>query len=130
MMVQATGYPIIHYRDWEAAIAWLIDVFQFEALNIFRDDAGKLAHVELKLGDLILMPGPLQEGVAPERAADFKSAHFSLYVAIDEIDAYYEHVRSRGAEIAREIFDTDYGSRDFSARDLDGNFWHFGTYRP
>jgi uncharacterized glyoxalase superfamily protein PhnB len=29
-----------------------------------------------------------------------------------------------------EPFDTDYGSRDYSARDLEGNQWHFGTYRP
>lgn len=128
--MQASGYPIIHYRDLEAAIVWLTDVFQFEPLNIFRDDSGKPAHVELKLGDLILMPGQLQDGVSTERPADFKSVRHSLYVAIDEIDAYYEHAKSRGAEIDREIFDTNYGSRDFIARDLDGNIWSFGTYRP
>jgi uncharacterized glyoxalase superfamily protein PhnB len=26
--------------------------------------------------------------------------------------------------------ETDYGSRDYSAEDLEGNQWHFGTYRP
>ena len=26
--------------------------------------------------------------------------------------------------------DQDYGSRDFSARDPEGNIWSFGTYRP
>jgi uncharacterized glyoxalase superfamily protein PhnB len=29
-----------------------------------------------------------------------------------------------------ELTDTDYGSRDFSARDPEGNLWTFGTYRP
>ena len=29
-----------------------------------------------------------------------------------------------------EIHDTDYGSRDYSARDPEGNLWHFGTYWP
>ena len=29
-----------------------------------------------------------------------------------------------------EIIDTDYGSRDFSVRDPEGNVWSFGTYRP
>ncbi|MGH2960652.1 MAG: VOC family protein, partial [Solirubrobacterales bacterium] len=26
--------------------------------------------------------------------------------------------------------DTDYGSRDYSARDPEGNMWSFGTYLP
>jgi len=29
----------------------------------------------------------------------------------------------------REPFDTDYGSRDYSAKDPEGNVWHFGTYQ-
>ena len=28
------------------------------------------------------------------------------------------------------LTDQDYGSRDFSARDLEGNLWSFGTYAP
>jgi uncharacterized glyoxalase superfamily protein PhnB len=29
-----------------------------------------------------------------------------------------------------ELHNTDYGSRDYAARDLEGNVWSFGTYRP
>ena len=29
-----------------------------------------------------------------------------------------------------EPISTDYGSRDYSARDLEGNLWSFGTYEP
>lgn len=28
------------------------------------------------------------------------------------------------------LTDTDYGSRDYSARDPEGSLWSFGTYRP
>jgi len=35
-----------------------------------------------------------------------------------------------GADIVAEPYDTDYGSREFTARDLDGNVWSFGTYQP
>ena len=35
-----------------------------------------------------------------------------------------------GAEITMEPTDQDYGSRDFAARDLEGNEWSFGTYVP
>ena len=29
-----------------------------------------------------------------------------------------------------ELTDQEYGSRDFAARDLEGNQWNFGTYEP
>jgi uncharacterized glyoxalase superfamily protein PhnB len=53
-----------------------------------------------------------------------------VYVALDEVDELYERVRAAGGEIALELTDTDYGSRDFTARDPEGNLWAFGTYRP
>ena len=37
--------------------------------------------------------------------------------------------RAAGAEIIAGPHDTDYGSRDFAARDPEGNRWSFGTYR-
>ena len=33
-------------------------------------------------------------------------------------------------EIVREPVDQDYGGRDYSVRDLEGNLWSFGTYDP
>jgi len=38
--------------------------------------------------------------------------------------------KAAGAEIIRELEDKHYGSRDFVARDVDGNLWVFGTYDP
>ena len=29
-----------------------------------------------------------------------------------------------------ELRDTEYGSRDYGARDPGGNTWYFGTYQP
>ncbi len=34
------------------------------------------------------------------------------------------------ADVVRELTDTDYGSRAFSVRDLEGNPWSFGTSNP
>jgi uncharacterized glyoxalase superfamily protein PhnB len=53
-----------------------------------------------------------------------------LYVAIDDADAHCARARAAGAEIMTELHDTDYGSRDYAARDFEGNIWYFGTYRP
>ena len=53
-----------------------------------------------------------------------------VYVAVEDADAHYERAKAAGAEIMREIENTDYGSREYTARDLEGHVWSFGTYRP
>ncbi|MDT8902703.1 VOC family protein [Anaeroselena agilis] len=44
-----------------------------------------------------------------------------LNVRLDgDIDAYYERVTAAGAAVARPVFTTEYGMRQFTVRDLDG----------
>ena len=54
----------------------------------------------------------------------------AVYLAVDDPDALYAKVKSAGAEIEMEPYTTDYGSRDFAARDPEGGLWSFGTYDP
>ena len=49
---------------------------------------------------------------------------------VEDADAHHARAKAAGAEIVMELMDTDYGSRDYAARDPEGNVWNFGTYRP
>ena len=51
-------------------------------------------------------------------------------MVVDEVDPLHDTAKAAGAEIVMAPTDQDYGSRDFSARDPEGNIWSFGTYRP
>ena len=42
----------------------------------------------------------------------------------------HDRAKAAGAEISREPQDMDYGSREFTAKDSEGNVWSFGTYDP
>jgi uncharacterized glyoxalase superfamily protein PhnB len=56
-----------------------------------------------------------------------------VYIALEgptEIDAAYARAKAAGADITRELEDTDYESREFGVRDPEGHVWSFGTYRP
>ena len=53
-----------------------------------------------------------------------------MYVVVEDIDAHHERATAAGAELVRALQDTDYGSREYSARDVEGNVWSFGTYQP
>ena len=53
-----------------------------------------------------------------------------VYISLDEVDGMHERACGAGAEILMAPTDQDYGSRDFVARDHEGNVWCFGTYQP
>jgi uncharacterized glyoxalase superfamily protein PhnB len=70
------------------------------------------------------------EGWLGGRAPDARASTVSIYIVVANPDAHYERARTAGAEIVRELTDEDYGSREYSARDLEGNLWSFGAYNP
>ena len=127
-MAAPTFYPNLLYADADAAIAWLERTLGFEQREVHRDDEGKVAHAELSFQGTIVMLGSAGTGREPFRSVPAGNGLF--YVAVDEVDSLHDRVREAGGEIAVELEDTDYGSRDFTVRDPEGNLWAFGTYRP
>jgi uncharacterized glyoxalase superfamily protein PhnB len=118
-------YPALRYRDARAAIAWLQDTLGFETVSVHESD-GRVGHAELAFGDGMIM---LSESGAGDPQFD-RTGGFATYLATSEVDAVYERARSAGATFAREIQDMDYGSREFTVSDPEGNFWSVGTYVP
>jgi uncharacterized glyoxalase superfamily protein PhnB len=50
--------------------------------------------------------------------------------SVPDIEAHYARARAAGAKIERPLAESEYGSREYSARDCDGHLWSFGTYDP
>jgi uncharacterized glyoxalase superfamily protein PhnB len=121
-------YPTYHYRDARAAIDFLERAFGFERQAVHEADDGTIQHAELRLGDGLIMLGGTQDTEYARLAPPPGSG--SVYIAVDDVDALVERARAAGAEIVYGPKDQDYGSRDFTARDPEGNLWSFGTYRP
>jgi uncharacterized glyoxalase superfamily protein PhnB len=111
-------FPTMRFTDADAALQWLSRAFGFTERAAHRDEDGTIHHAEMALGNGMIMFG---QGDPASQA---------IYVAVDDADAHYAQAKAAGAEITREIEDTPYGSREYSARDLDGHAWSFGTYRP
>src|SRR5215813_7671652 len=121
-------FPAFRYRDADAAIAWLKDVFGFEEKAVYRDGSGVVMHAELRLGAGIIMLGQHQPGRwFGSTEPDAQASPIGIYVVVEDVDALYARVKAAGAELFRELADQDYGSREFSASDLEGNRWSFGT---
>lgn len=130
-MSTQTIFPALRYRDADAALSWLTEAFGAEPADVHRDAQGRIAHAELKLGDELIMLGSItDDGFLGGSRPDPRAGTVSLYIAVADPDAAYARAVRAGAEVVRELTDTDYGSREFSVRDAEGNAWSFGTYNP
>ena len=116
--------PVVHFRDLEAGARYLVDTFGFEQREAYKADDGSLQYVELVLDGAPMGAGPSVEG------SMFDIGPFAVYISRDEVDSMHERAVAAGAEILMAPTDQDYGSRDFVAKDPEGNLWCFGTFQP
>jgi uncharacterized glyoxalase superfamily protein PhnB len=121
-----TLYPTLRYADAPAAIDFLEKAFGFRRIQVIENPDGTIAHAELAFGPSVLMLGSDRDDVLRGR----KAGQGWMYVAVDDADRSCEQARAGGADIVDGPYATEYGSRDFTARDPEGNVWSFGTYRP
>jgi uncharacterized glyoxalase superfamily protein PhnB len=121
-----TLYPVLKYRDAHAAFDFLERAFGFERLSVFEGEKGGVGHAELSFDGQVVMSGSADEG---DQRFNEGIGRASVYVVVDDPDSLYARAKEAGAEIVMEPTDQPYGSRDFIARDPEGNLWSFGTYR-
>lgn len=123
----------MRYRDASAAIDWLCEVFGFTRHLVVPGEGGTIAHAQLTLGNGMIMLGSARDDehgrmvTVPEADGPVTQ---SAYIIVPEIDAHYQRARAGGANIVMDIADQDYGGRLYSARDLEGHLWNFGSYDP
>lgn len=130
MTEQSTSQnPTVHLalqaRDAAGLIDFLTDVLGF-VLTARYDDGETVAHAELRRPDGLggVMLGTHREGNPWSREPGSAGA----YVVVQDIDALYQQVLEKRAEVIMPLDDTPYGSREFAVRDPEGNLWSLGTY--
>lgn len=121
-------YPSLTYRDVPAALAWLERSFGLEPVVMgprSGDDGLRFSAVGSRRGMVMIQP---------ERPDDLHGAHVGrgwVYVVVDDPDIHHARAKAAGAEVLGPPHDAADGSqRGYSARDLEGNLWTFGTSRP
>jgi uncharacterized glyoxalase superfamily protein PhnB len=121
-------WPTLRARDARALIRFLVDAFGFEETVVYGE-GDRVDHAQLSWPE----GGGIMLGSAREPDEEVSvptlPGTFGAYVVTAEPDALHDRAKAAGAEIITAPHDTDYGSRDFAARDPEGNRWSFGTYR-
>jgi uncharacterized glyoxalase superfamily protein PhnB len=99
--------------------------FGFEKRSDHRTPDGSVAHADLRFGNSVIGVSSTSTS-APD--SPWAQTRQGLYVRVDDPDGYHDRAKAAGAEIVVPLKDMDYGSRDFSLRDVGGKLWGFGTY--
>lgn len=121
--------PTLLYDDAKAAIQTLTQGLGFTEEAVYEGEDGTVTHAELSCGNGRVMLGSKgREGVFAEAMRGAGPA--GVYVVVDEVDEHHARAVAYGVEILMPPTDQDYGSRDYMARDAEGNVWSFGTYAP
>jgi uncharacterized glyoxalase superfamily protein PhnB len=110
-------YPSLTYRDVGAAVTWLAEAFGFDGHAL--GEAGAI----IRSGDGTAI-------VQTDRPGDLHGSHIGhgwVYVPVAGIGAHYARAKAAGASLLGEPRHYGDGYRGYSARDLEGNLWSFGT---
>jgi uncharacterized glyoxalase superfamily protein PhnB len=115
-------------RDARTLIRFLVEAFGFEETAVYGE-GDRVDHAQLSwpLGGGIMLGSARDNDPSDEWPV--QPGTYGAYVVTDDPDGLCKRAKAAGAEIIAELHDTGYGSRDFAARDPEGNRWSFGTYR-
>ena len=127
--------PMISYEDGISAMDWLCKVFGFSEKTRMVDDAGKLAHGEITLGDgIIMLASPAPDYQSPnhhrqvcEDAAKWYRVPYiinGILVYVDDVEKHYNRAREYGATILSDLEAGGPGLR-YRVGDLEGQRWMF-----
>jgi uncharacterized glyoxalase superfamily protein PhnB len=120
-------WPTLRANDARGLIRFLVEAFGFEEVVTYGEGE-HVDHAQLAwpLGGGLML-GSVRDNEGDSRP--LRPGSFGAYVVTDDPDALHARAVAAGAEIIAGPHDTDYGSREFSAKDPEGNRWSFGTYR-
>jgi uncharacterized glyoxalase superfamily protein PhnB len=117
----------VFYKDPAAALDWLEKAFGFERFMVITDDAGAIAHSEMRFrGGYIYVGAEWTDFVASPRSVGSRCTQIIHVQLAEGVDAHCERARAHGAEILREPEEQFYGDRTYQARDPEGHVWAFG----
>ncbi|MEU8223153.1 VOC family protein [Kribbella sp. NPDC048915] len=123
-------WPTLIYRDGQRALTFLTEVLGFRLVASYPGAAeGSIGHAELAwpAGGGIML-GSADAKTEVDAFTELAGQRQSIYLVHDDPDAVFARATHAGAGVVRELTTTDYGSREFTVRDPEGNLWSVGTY--
>jgi uncharacterized glyoxalase superfamily protein PhnB len=123
--------PYLTVKDAEAALDFYQRAFGFEKQNAVPGPDGRIAHVEMRWQDALIMFGPegAYGGTCKAPATARVQPPVSLYVYCPDVDALCARAQAAGATVVVPPGDMFWGDRMCKIEDPDGHVWNFATFK-
>jgi PhnB protein len=121
-----TATPYMNVPDPDAALRFYEKAFGAQVLERHADDKGVVQHAEVKIGDSPIMLGPNSNylGMTWKSPSSLGGVSMSLYLYVDDADAWLKRAIEAGAKELEPVTDKYYGDRVGAVRDPFGYvFW-------
>ena len=124
--------PALRYRDCNAALDFLTQVFGFTEGAAFRDDNGNVQHAELWFGTGGIMIGPVADTPFSKvmRQPDEAGGVASFFCAVDDPDAHPARSQEAGFEIIPRRATRATAAANIRSATPKATSGPFGTYAP
>jgi len=123
-------FPYLRYEDAPTALDWLEQTFGFKKIFEVPGPDGTIAHAQLALGPGVVIVGTASPDQGETSPRKLGAVPGGIYVYVEDVQEHFERAQAGGAEIVRELEHTEYDSTEYSALDLEGHHWSFGTFQP
>ncbi|MGH8255455.1 MAG: VOC family protein [Steroidobacteraceae bacterium] len=117
----STFNPYITVSDVPALIEFLQRTFGGVVTGTIRQPDGKIEHVEIRVGDSLLMIGPPHVDALIRTHEEHRAGTFYVFVA--DVDATYDRALACGAGAWEAPNEKFYGDRTAAVTDTNGNVW-------
>ena len=111
--------PYLIVTGAASAIEFYKHAFGAKELMRIPHPDGRVGHAELQIGDSRIMLGDEFPEIGARSPMSLGGTPVGIQLYVDDVDAYFSELKSRGVAIERDIEDQDYGCRDFDIRDFD-----------
>ena len=115
----STVIPVLVYPDVREAVAWLSAAFGFAE----RTRIGESHRAQMSIGEdgAMIVADVRGEQQAPQEGI----VTHVMKLRVDNVGAWYERARARGARALEPPTDREHGERECTVEDLAGHRWQF-----
>jgi PhnB protein len=118
--------PYIICKNSIEAIAFYGKVFGATEKLVMKDDKGRVAHAEVKIGNSVVMMADEHPEIDANAPSHYGGSPVSLMIYVDDCDTTYAAALAAGATSVREPADQPYGDRMAGVLDPFGYKWWIG----
>jgi PhnB protein len=121
-----TVQPYIICKNSIEAIAFYGKAFGAIEKLVMKDDKGRIAHAEVKIGNCVVMMADEHPEIEAYAPSHYGGCPVSLMIYVDDCDTTYATAIAAGATSLREPADQPYGDRMGGVLDPFGYKWWIG----